>query len=129
MTSPLSAQEALREIVALDESGQFEDPASALIRDIIARTKQAEKVDALNLVAGIKAELDDVTAERDAAYAVLREVLAWLTENAPELVRVKREPDLRALHARMVDGERFPGVSLSEGTEAFHVDVVTGEQP
>lgn len=59
------------------------------------------------------------------------ECMAWLTEHAPELVRVTttREPDLRAVKARMDEGKVFPGLRLDRAPDAFYVDVIGEGKP
>jgi phage host-nuclease inhibitor protein Gam len=53
--------------------------------------------------------------------------MAFLDENAPDCIRVKREPDLRAIAARMAEGERFPGIRLEKGESAYYVEPIGGK--
>lgn len=58
------------------------------------------------------------------------ELMAWLTDELadPALLRVKREPDMAAIKARMATGERFPGLHLEEGEAKFYVEAI-GKSP
>jgi phage host-nuclease inhibitor protein Gam len=72
--------------------------------------------------AGFRAGRDRIVVDDSAAC------LAWLEAEAPDLVRVKREPDLAAIKGRIAAGERFPGVRVEKGEPSYFVDVI-GRSP